>query len=454
MNNRPKDGDGVKRMNVKMMSFFAIGFLVLRQLLLTARLDSSFILPFRETSVNETVKPNNNNIRLIHVMNAYSINPNKDVSSGKATPVSPFDQWSAIESIQRAKRYAPPQLDIDFVCAMFEEDRVALPDIPCRTVLLTRSTASEFPFLNTANKTAKVLPFLQDILDAALQGEDEAASNGESRVFVMLTNSDIGVTKYFYQTIWPQLKTREAFSVNRLTIPTDGINETALALQRDGDELLSQVDALLDQGESHPGYDCFIMHSSVLKRFHLGLMFAGHPPWGTAVHYTLRIMARNYTNFPSNTNGTFHLGNDQSNWLPKGGKQQQEQFLEIQKQKTMMNECPIQPFGNHPYTVLNTINCGKWFRYNRLFNNHTIPSFVQEGYEKLYLQNYPKVLHYSLPNGLGLPSVGSKAAFEKRAAETKAAALAKKKATVLVKTPIKTNATKLALAKPDGGKAG
>lgn len=416
-------GEGGVRLTMsgKVISIVAVATLILRQFLSAVQFDSTFfpsvddtVVPLNETTTITT--ENDNRIRLIHVMNAYSI-PSNDNAATTTKAVSPFDQWTAMESIQRAKRYAPPELEVDFVCAMFEEDRLALPNLPCRTVPLTRSTASEYPFLNAHNKTAKVLPFLQDILNAAMLPQKGHGSYGDNdnNVFVILTNSDIAVTKYFYQMIWPHLTTREAFSINRLTIPTDGINQTTIATTNaHGDKLLSQVDAILDQGEMHTGYDCFIMHSSVLRRFHLGDMFAGHPPWGTAMHITLKILARKYINIPSNINGTFHLGNDRSNWFPKGKEKQQESFSDIDKQMNMIDECPAKSFGNHPYTLLNTINCGKWFRYNRFYDNHTIPSFVQAGYENMYLRNYPKALRYSLPNGLGLPSVRSKEEAEKK----------------------------------------
>lgn len=378
-------------------------------------------------------------VRLIHVMNAYSIRSSNNSSGAAAATTEPFDQWSAMESIKRAMRYAPPQLHVDFVCAMFDEDRQALPNLPCRTVSLHRSTASEYPFLTAPDKPAKVLPFLQDILNAAKVGEDpttigeQHANYNNNNTYIMLTNSDIGVTKYFYQTIWPHMMTREAFSMNRLTIPMgDGIiNETVMTLPGGGggEHLLSLVDDILEQGKKHPGYDCFVMHSSVLKRFDLRELFAGHPPWGSVVHMMMMIMARNYTNIPSNVNGTFHLGDDNSKWMPKGvgaNQQQQQQFPEITSQKEKIEICPVQPFGNHPYSILNTINCAKWFQHDRIYKNHTIPNFVQKGYEDMYLQNYPKVLKYSSPDGHGIPMTRSKAKTLQQQQQRQAAAAAAK----------------------------
>jgi hypothetical protein len=195
----------------------------------------------------------------------------------------------------------------------------------------------------------------------------------------MLTNADIGLTRYFYTHILPNLSSREAFSINRLTIPLNTINITS-----DADSLLLQVDLALGKGTKHPGHDCFVMHSSVLKRIHMGDLFAGYPPWGSALHAALKIMAHNFTSFESNVNGTFHLGNDGSRWKKTKNNSTPP---EIENMQHFLEHCPSRLFSGHPYTLLNTINCGKWFAPSRLFANHTIPNFVLPGSEQIYLKN-------------------------------------------------------------------
>jgi hypothetical protein len=407
---RSKVGVVSLTMTVKLMTIIVIASLIFRQFLSTVQCLSTFLVSVEHLSIDNPAK--DENIKLIHIMNAYSVQ-SQDIATDVTKAVSPFDQWLAIESIQRAKQHAPPLLDVEFVCAMFEEDRLALPNLPCRTVLLTRSTASQYPFLNTPNETAKVLPFIQDILDAAIPEQNGNNRDEQKNVFVMLTNSDIALTKHYYQTIWPHLMTREAFSINRLSIPTDGIDQTTRTA---GDKLLSHVDTILDKGKGHPGYDCFVVHTTALQRFDLRDMFAGHPPWGTAMNAVLRIMARNYTNIHSNVNGTFHLGDDHSKWS-KPKKKQKVVFADIENQINIIQECPAPTFGSHPYTLLNTINCGKSFRYDRFYNNHTIPNFVKPGYEDIYLRNYPNVLRYELPNGLGMPSLIHRAKRNKAGAQ-------------------------------------
>ncbi|KAL3913999.1 MAG: hypothetical protein SGILL_006270, partial [Bacillariaceae sp.] len=336
-------------------------------------------------------------LKLIHVMNAYSV-PGPDNST-----VSPFDQWSTIQSIQRAKRFAPPDLEIEFVCAMFKHDLDALPDLPCRKVLLTRSTKTEYPFF----ENPKELPFIQDIIDAAVKDD---IKKGNRNFFVILTNSDISLTKKFYQILHPHLQTRDAITINRLTIPTPLFNET-----HDAKALLEQVDAVLHQGQTHPGHDCFVMHASVLRRFRFGNMFAGHPPWGTIMQLALRIMARNFTSFASSVNGTFHLGNDNSRWSNSNDKT----YKQVEKDFWFVDLCPVTANGKHPYTILNTINCGKLFEYHRFYKNHTMPNFVQPGYEDWYLERYHDSLRYTGPGGRGKAVMN----FAEPLSKTKQAAL-------------------------------
>lgn len=306
-------------------------------------------------------------VKLIHVLNAYAIKG--DNNDG---PASPFDQLSTIKSIERARRLRPPDLKVDFVCAVFESDRQALSDLPCRKVILRRSTRSEYEFI----QPSKELPFLQDIINAAIADEDRDAD-----FFLMLTNSDIGLTKYFYKHLRPKLESREALSINRLTIPMTNVTTKIT----NAAAFLAQVDSNLELGEKHPGYDCFIIHSSVLKAINLGEMFAGYPPWGSVFHQVLKVMALNYTNFESNVQGTFHLGDDGSKWK-KSNTALSTELKE--KYSDDVKRCPKKIFGDHPYTYLNTANCGKWFRSDRLLKNQSIPSFVQLGYEATYLRRY------------------------------------------------------------------
>ncbi|KAL3817302.1 hypothetical protein ACHAXA_003043 [Cyclostephanos tholiformis] len=325
-----------------------------------------------------------NKLRLIHAMNVYSI-PGKPGEDN----TFPFQQWSTVESIKRARQYAPQDLDIDFVCALFESDRDALSGLPCRMVNLTRSTKTEYPFI----KKSKELPFIQDIIDAAVAQDKD----GDGEFFLMLTNSDIGLTKYFYRNIMPHLKIREAMSINRLVVEAERIHITD-----DGGSLLSQVDSALDSAEKHGGYDCFIVHSSALQRIWLGDMFAGYPPWGTVMHRLLMLTAANYTNIKANVNGTFHIGDDRSHW--KGDDWSTDDiasYFEFEKimlmdqqimspntsSLTLQNLSTVVlkkcPWGkvNNVYSRINKLNCAIGLQHTRFRKNRAIPAFIQPGFE-------------------------------------------------------------------------
>jgi hypothetical protein len=308
-------------------------------------------------------------------MNTYAVE-----GETHGTYTSPYDQWSAIESIQRALQYVPPKMEVEFVCAMFEADQKALPELPCRKVTLTRSTKSEYEYL----PDAKELPFIQDIIDVAVASQEGNQNNGDD-FYVMLTNSDIGLTKYFYQHLLSRLEGHEeAITINRLSIPTTNFTKTVDPLH-----LLTQVDLRLVNGTDHPGHDCFVIHSSVLKRFRLGNMFAGYPPWGSALYHILMQTAQNFTTYESGVNGTFHLGKDTSKWL-KQGRRSIDIPQEISSQENFIETCPVRLFGTHLYTLLNTINCGKWYGQNRAYKNRMVPNFVQPGYEEFYLKKKKK----------------------------------------------------------------
>ena len=330
--------------------------------------------------------------RLIHAMNVYSI-PGKDNTTAST---SPFDQWSAIESIKRARQYAPPDLHIDFVCAVFESDRAALSDLPCWMVSLTRSTKTEYQFI----EDAKELPFIQDIIDAAIAQDKERNVD----FFLLLTNSDIGLTKYFYPTIMPHLRIREAVSINHLTVSAEAIDMT-----NDKDALLSQVDSALEDANNHPGLDCFTIYSSVLQRIRLGDMFAGYPPWRNVMHRLLMLTADNYINVKSSINGTFHIGDDRkwsgNDWsedklvsylefeelmlLPTAyGTVNQQMMPPYAKLPTLLQHAPTAVskkcpwgIGNSVYAWENDLNCAIGFQCYRYHNNRTIPRFIQPGFE-------------------------------------------------------------------------
>ena len=226
-------------------------------------------------------------IKLIHVMNTYTI---QDENTGHYA--QPYDQWSTLQSIERALKYVPHAvLEVDFVCAVFESDLRHLPsdiDLPCRKEVLTRSTKTEYEG-SIMSSPMKELPFLQDIIDVA---SAKYIKNNATATdfFVMLTNSDIGLSQFFYNNLLPLLhennnhSNQDAISINRLTIPMKNITQTMVPpvaeVAAASKLLLSEIDNNLQYGVKHPGFDCFVMSSKVLQTMNIGMnIFAGYPPW-------------------------------------------------------------------------------------------------------------------------------------------------------------------------------
>jgi len=335
-----------------------------------------------------TDKPTTNKIgtrfRLIQVINTFAIN--KDDQNDFIH--QPYDQWSTLHSIEEAKQHAPSDLDVTLVCAMFQSDMEVLSKhkVPAcdRSFLLERSTITEYHNENTKPGTKEALlserfskrelPFLQDLFDAGISvardnTTEHRNTDDNDDFYVMVTNSDIGLTKNFYNFLLSKLQTgQKAFTINRWTIPMEGKNHPITVREPTTEPqqiklLLSQIDASLPTGETHPGYDCFIIHSSIIDKIFLGKMFAGFPPWGGALSIILKkIVARDsYTGVSSSPNATFHLGG-QGAWSKK--KDNDKVVLDYIKEifREDIQACPKTISPHEPYTLMNAANCGRVFR--------------------------------------------------------------------------------------------
>ncbi|CAJ1970090.1 unnamed protein product [Cylindrotheca closterium] len=312
---------------------------------------------------------------------------------------------------------------IELVCAVLSEEMSPLKNIMeriCdRIVLLPRSTKTEYG-------TNRSLPFLQDILDTSQEpiyrADNTTIQNQQNDDdFYLFSNADIGLSQNFYIHLDSQVKKRHAsaLSINRMTLDLEitANSKDAMTLSWDSaSRFLKQTDDLIEanQFRLHPGYDCFLFHSSVLKRIHFGDFFVGFPPFGANVHLALLIMAPNYANLASHPNGTFHLGNDR-NWQTSKQQSITESYDHWTKFRNDLYYLPWCPISNHPppndYAMQNSINCGQWFHPNRKWpSNHPkssywpwqrpsdsfpIPAFVREGSEALYIRNYGKYLNYT-----------------------------------------------------------
>lgn len=346
------------------------------------------------------------NRRLLHV-----ISPFHDKSSdGLFQPLN-SEQWSALVSIERARAeflkqrknndaYHHPHLSFDeilVVCAVLQSDIGSLNGTIfgyCdRVVPLSKSTATEYHM-------EQALPFLQEIM------EESTGLENRNDFYWMITNADISVTRNFYSVQEHELRNRKAMalSINRMSIDLDAkLTLTEHSVYDEVIRLLDRVDDMVKTNnyQKHPGFDCFIIHSSVLQMIHFGDLFLGYPPWGSNIDVALRIMAKNYANIKSNRNGTFHVGNDRS-WQAVTRTKTSDKSSFWKDKVDELHYLPWCPISNHPppneYILQNNINCGKWFRpklrWNR-WSQNGIPSFVRPEFEHVYIQNVGPILNFT-----------------------------------------------------------
>ena len=351
--------------------------------------------------------------QLIHVVSPYVA---KDPESAFA-PLS-YEQYSMLASIRNAQKAfnsTSTKSKIGYqsvmvVCAILPDEYDVLYDTLssyCQRVeRLHRHTGMEYPKLLNNTK----LPFLQDIAKA---GISRARSNDED-YYLMLTNADICLTSNFYTELSNDLaeSKRRAFSINRkvlsyseIDIPSLTNSSQAILPHTVAETLVKQAHDLIQNGKfkPHGGFDCFIMHASVVKSFNFGNQFVGFPFWGTNIDFALHIMTRGYKNIKSKQTswGTFHIGND-NKWMPsKMMKPDDDKMTEWKKfdkeDLAYIVWCPVAGYPpQDKITLQNLINCGKWFRPK---SNNQVPAFVNAGYEEVYLKNFAKYLN-STPEGL------------------------------------------------------
>mmetsp|Transcript_12112 Transcript_12112/g.29216 ORF Transcript_12112/g.29216 Transcript_12112/m.29216 type:complete len:580 (+) Transcript_12112:274-2013(+) len=417
-------------------------------------------------------------VRLVHVISPFvegcidaAIDNTKDDSpGGKLLYPLGLNQWTTMQSIKRALQQINDQtfttgitdnnnnnnnidgngvkvnnIDVTVLCTVFETDFEILssPDagLPChKFVTLKRSTRTQYP-PNTTNSNLE-LPFISDMIDAAMSLFDGDEDDETSSYHVMLTNSDIGLTPMFYTRVYEILQIWDSFSMNRMTIPLDGydrlvrqvapltslqttseaesfyeslkeyIEQSMMIYDKNGNDPSSS--SVLSKAIPHPGYDLFCMSSTVLKRVTFGDMFLGRSPWGMNVHLLLQIMADSYVNIKSNSNGTFHLG-DEKRWMEPDANIKNDKGdgtsdstsshdnvdAAVRESFALFGFCPC---NDDPATmrnilaVQNNINCVHWFLGQRALANKSsnssspafsspafVPGFVRHGWEEWYL---------------------------------------------------------------------
>ncbi|EJK53962.1 hypothetical protein THAOC_26498, partial [Thalassiosira oceanica] len=146
----------------------------------------------------------------------------------------------------------------------------------------------------------------------------------------------------------------------------------------------------------HGGVDCFVLHSSIAEGLDLGRLFVGYPPWDWTLREVVETLdgsGRHRLVSRATSGGTFHFGNEAA-WVPPfeniksppahelafwGGFRGDELALvpwcisecpqimrvflatALTKERIIENDSVIGFPPGDPYTLRNTVECGRVF---------------------------------------------------------------------------------------------
>lgn len=220
---------------------------------------------------------------ITHIINPVKVGPTSDLY--KAQPIT-------FETMRIARDMVSDHLDVNLVSVQFEEDRAIIPDYFHCTENLERSVLDVGSF----NHKRK-LPLIDDLLERGLSYDPDVD-------YVIYTNADIALMPYFYQFVERRINEGlDGFVINRRTIAAHY-------------ELESLTDAYSDAGKKHPGFDCFVIRSSLIERFLLQEICIGTTRIGLALIANLIMHASNFKVF-NDEHLSFHLGEDRVWQNPK-----------------------------------------------------------------------------------------------------------------------------------------
>lgn len=213
-------------------------------------------------------------VSFAHIVNPYTAD---DGSVGRIQDIT-------LRSLKNAAD-AANSYRVELLTAQFSKDRASIPQGFTPTSDLDRSVVDVGNFSNPRR-----YPFIADILRRA-----HDASAGE---FIIYSNMDIIVQPYFYEALALLLKNgADALVINRRRIADRGQTAADLPV------ILAEV------GRSHPGFDCFVMHRSLIPKFRLNGVCVGVPFLEASVLYNLLALARD-CRIHENLHLTTHLGLD------------------------------------------------------------------------------------------------------------------------------------------------
>ena len=217
-------------------------------------------------------------MKISHIINPVIVKETSDLFQAQ-----PMTFQSMIESKEYALKENPYN-NIELLATVYEEDEDLIPKEFTQVSQLNRSLLD----IMQPVKPRK-LPFVKDVIDKALETDPD---------YLIYTNVDIALMPDFYSKIMGYIKLgHDAIIVNRTTMPS-----------YEGQSLNWFVDNI-SSGKRHIGYDCFVIHKDLYKRFELGKIVIG-------VNWIGEMLKRNIFCFSKNPiliydgRMTFHMGDD------------------------------------------------------------------------------------------------------------------------------------------------
>jgi hypothetical protein len=209
---------------------------------------------------------------------AHVVNPYRAPAGSDAERI----QSVTLRSLADAIRFCPEE-KVDLLAAVFEQDAAAVPNGVRLTSFLQESVLDHGSFTRQVR-----YPLIADVLQRAFDASDAE--------FIIYTNMDIIVQPYFYRAVTQLLcNGTDAVIINRRRIADLGQNPDDLPM------ILAEV------GRSHPGFDCFVMHRSLIPQLQLEGICVGVPFVEASLLYNLLAFAKNCVIRPD-LHLTTHLG--------------------------------------------------------------------------------------------------------------------------------------------------
>jgi len=183
------------------------------------------------------------------------------------------------------------EANINLLTTKYQEDIEIIPDHMKITDNLTFQMGDYHDFL-----AKRKLPCIQEIFSRLKTYPAD---------YYIYTNVDISLRPSFYQFVLDKINSgHDAFVINRRTISKDH------SAVQDYDKMCAE------EGESHPGFDCFVFKASMLDNFVMGNAGLGANWVGRVIITNLIVNAENFKIFKDEFQ-TFHIGDDRSWKNPK-----------------------------------------------------------------------------------------------------------------------------------------